>query len=118
MVCTNLNRKGRRLRLLSGALALAAGIIGWYLTRDGKAISWKLVIALLVFFGWLCLLQVARGTCVVLAAKNQRETDGTAEIVQDSALSTALRMRALQVMALTVLATGVTLGLMWIPMGS
>ena len=113
-VCpANINEAGRRRRTWMGLVALVA-------TLGAHSAFVRHLGALCVlaefptfFFGWLCLVQAADRTCVVLAARGTRETDDGKAPIDDAAIVAALKKRASMVYVKTALAATVSVATLY-----
>jgi hypothetical protein len=94
----NIGPSQQRRRLIVGMPLLFAGVVASFLTRSVLA-------QLIAFLGLLTVLQVPTQTCVALALRGEKNLDQGPVRLDDPAEIAFFRRRALQVVALALLAT-------------
>ena len=97
-VCiANIGAGGRRQRLLVGLVGLAAcTLASIWLVLDGAPPAWRLALFVPWWISALGLFQAKEQTCVALAARGQREVNGSPEAIPDDELP-AVRRQARRV---------------------
>lgn len=98
-IACNINRRGRKKRMILGIPLILVGVIGSFLDRS---FLWQVC----AFFGFLSVFQAVDGTCVAMAARGATEKeDGTRALLAEEEDVEYFRSRARAIYLKTFVAT-------------
>ena len=110
----NLGPKGRRRRILLGAVMLGVSLILWLALAGTQAPrGWRLVLIMPLFLAMLGLLQARENTCAVMAERGILNWDQGEAKIDDADLASALRRRGRKIWIATLLAAAILAGVMF-----
>lgn len=111
-IARNIGPRGRRGRILGGVALLVGGLVAATLLVVGGVDRGARLLLFAPFFGGaMGLLQARDHTCVMLAARNQSELEGSVGTVVDPWLAGQLRRQAREVLFESVVIAAFLTGL-------